>query len=102
MYTSGVTMPIRDASFQRELNELKKREFGAIVRNRNKGGGLGTYGFISTKNLIEAVDKGQPIIIKDIAGRNITDLIFDYDANGKQLATYPTLEDMLDDGWRLD
>lgn len=100
--SSVVARPVRDASFHRDLDELKKREFGAIMRNRNKDNGLGEYGFITSKNLIEATDLGKPVIIKDIEDRKTTDLVFDYDPSGKQLAEYSTIEDMLDDGWRLD
>lgn len=95
-------VPVRDASYYRDLEELKKRGFGAIVRNKNVGDGFEEYGFITSMNLIESVDNGAPIIIKDIEDREVSDLIFDYDASGRELVTYPTLEDMLDDGWRLD
>lgn len=100
--SSVVAKSVRDASFHRDLDELKKRGFGAIMRNRNKDNGLGEYGFITSKNLIEATDLGKPVIIKDIEDRKTNDLVYDYDPSGKQLAEYSTIEDMLDDGWRLD
>lgn len=86
--------------YDKNLKELKTRGMGAIMGKTKATPSV--WGFVNAKGLIDCVEHGQPIKVMDMEGVEPENVIFSYDFTSTVIAEYPTIEDLLNDGWRLD
>lgn len=86
--------------YEKNLKDLKKRDFGAILGNINTT--PMQWGFINIRDLIRCADNGESIKVMSMEGVKPEEVVYGYDKENTVIAEFDSLEKMLDAGWRLD